>query len=195
MSLPQKIVSGGQTGADRAGLDFAIENGIEHGGWCPQGRRSEDGAIPAHYNLQETADWGYKDRTKLNVRDSDCTVIFNRGTHLSAGSALTLRCCERMDKPSLILHLPEAKDRSLAGQHVQGTQLAEFLAYYRPGVLNVAGNREVSSPGISEWVRGVLASAWQHYADAEKTTTPQRAQQSSLFDMFDSRERAARKGR
>lgn len=190
MSLPQKIVSGGQTGADRAGLDYAIENNIEHGGWCPQGRRSEDGAIPAHYNLRETADWGYKDRTKLNVRDSDCTVIFNRGTQLSSGSALTLRCCERMDKPSLVLHLPESKDRSLAGQHIQGQQLAEFLAFYRPAVLNVAGNREVSSPGISDWVRGVLASAWEHYAEATKTTTPNRAQQASLFGMLDARENA-----
>lgn len=192
MGLPNKIVSGGQTGADRAGLDFAIAQGLEHGGWCPQGRRSEEGVIPARYKLKETADWGYQERTKLNVRDSDATVIFNRGSALSSGSALTLRNCERMERPFVVLTVPDPSERSVAGQDTHGRQLAEFLAYYRPKTLNVAGNREETTPGISDWVREVLASAWVQFAEVEKKVAPARVQQSSLFDMLDAREASAR---
>jgi len=70
----QRIVSGGQTGADRAALDWAIENGIEHGGWCPHGRRAEDGHIEAHYQLRETPFSKYVQRSEWNVRDSDGTL-------------------------------------------------------------------------------------------------------------------------
>ena len=72
----KRIVSGGQTGADRAGLDFAIEHGLKHGGWCPKGRRAEDGRIPGRYELKETQATSYVRRTEWNVRDSDGTVIF-----------------------------------------------------------------------------------------------------------------------
>ena len=72
-----KIISGGQTGADRAALEFAIKQGIPHGGWCPKGRRSEDGQIDAKYQLQETPSSNYLQRTEWNVRDSDGTVIFS----------------------------------------------------------------------------------------------------------------------
>ena len=74
-SAPIKIVSGGQTGADRAALDWAIDHGTAHGGWCPRGRRAEDGAIPARYLLNETPSARYEERTEWNVRDSDGTVI------------------------------------------------------------------------------------------------------------------------
>ncbi|MCB1984487.1 MAG: hypothetical protein KDF49_03580, partial [Nitrosomonas sp.] len=67
----KKIMSGGQTGADRAALDWAIAHNVSHGGWCPAGRRAEDGVIPSHYDLQETDSKEYKQRTKWNVRDSD----------------------------------------------------------------------------------------------------------------------------
>src|SRR5262245_64267849 len=72
---PSKIVSGGQTGADRAALDWAIEHGFEHGGWCPLGRKAEDGAVPARYDLAETPTDRWEQRTEWNVRDSDGTVI------------------------------------------------------------------------------------------------------------------------
>ena len=81
-----KIVSGGQTGADRAGLDWAIRARIPHGGWCPKGRRAEDGLIPAQYQLIETPNRDYSQRTAWNVRDSDGTVIFSFGPSLSGGS-------------------------------------------------------------------------------------------------------------
>jgi len=73
----EKIVSGGQTGADRAALDWAIEHGIPHGGWCPKGRRAEDGPIDGRYQLQETPTANYVERTKSNARDTDGTVVFS----------------------------------------------------------------------------------------------------------------------
>jgi hypothetical protein len=78
-----KITSGGQTGADRAGLDWAIKNGIDHGGWCPKGRKAEDGTIQGQYQLQEASSGNYLQRTEWNVRDSDGTVIFSIGEELT----------------------------------------------------------------------------------------------------------------
>lgn len=82
----EKIVSGGQTGVDRAGLDFAIALGIPHGGWCPKGRKAEDGPIDNRYQLQETPRADYLQRTEWNVRDNDGTVIFTVNATLSGGS-------------------------------------------------------------------------------------------------------------
>jgi hypothetical protein len=182
--LPNKIISGGQTGADRAGLDYAIENNIEHGGWCPAGRRSEEGIIPTRYQLEETrGDSGYQKRTKLNVSDSHATLIFNRGMRLSAGCALTLRSCERSEKPFLIVTVPEAQAAvTPAAMAAEGRKIAEFLAYHRPEVLNIAGNREQTTPGIHAWVKLALASAWDQYADAEKRVTPA-GKQEGLFGL------------
>ena len=73
----EKIVAGGQTGADIAALDFAIERSIPHGGWCPLGRKAEDGTIDPRYTLKETPSSGYVQRTEWNVRDSDGTVGFS----------------------------------------------------------------------------------------------------------------------
>lgn len=160
MILPKKIISGGQTGADRAGLDFAIERDIPHGGWCPRGRRSEEREpIPAIYNLKETAHWGYAERTERNVADSDATLIFNLrpGRSLSPGCALTMRTCAALRKPYLLVRPtfgPDAAKRC-------ADDVAQFLCEYRPSVLNVAGNREESVPGIAAFVRNVLAQAWE----------------------------------
>jgi hypothetical protein len=81
-----RIVSGGQTGADRAALDWAINAGLEHGGWCPKGRKAEDGVIRPQYVLKESSSANYVQRTEWNVRDSDGTVIFSLAEHLSGGS-------------------------------------------------------------------------------------------------------------
>ena len=85
-----KIVSGGQTGADRAALDWAINNGVLYGGWCPKGRTAEDGPIDSGYQLQESHSSNYLQRTEWNVRDSDGTVIFSVGKRLSGNSFETL---------------------------------------------------------------------------------------------------------
>jgi len=98
-TMIQKIISGAQTGADRAGIDAAIESGIEYGGWVPEGRKAEDGIVPEKYNkLQEMTRGGYPERTEQNVIDSDGTVIFGYGK-LTTGSALTLKLAEQHEKP------------------------------------------------------------------------------------------------
>ena len=79
----ERIVSGGQTGADRAALDIAIRHGITHGGWCPKGRRAEDGPISCQYALTETPSEQYIQRTEWNVRDSDGTVVFTLNTDVT----------------------------------------------------------------------------------------------------------------
>src|SRR5437870_10377236 len=93
-----KIISGGQTGVDRAALDVALELGLPCGGWCPRGRRAEDGPIPERYPLQEMKSPAYPPRTARNVRDSDGTVILTRGQP-DRGTALTIELAERYRKP------------------------------------------------------------------------------------------------
>ena len=90
-----KLVSGGQTGADRAGLDAAIELGLSYGGWCPNGRRAEDGTIPARYALAETPSANCLQRTEWNVRDSDGTVVFTLGEAATGGSRKTVEIARR----------------------------------------------------------------------------------------------------
>jgi hypothetical protein len=103
-----KIVSGGQTGADRGGLDAAIELGIPHGGWCPKGRKAEDGAIPLTYDLTETGSADYRVRTEKNVLDSDATAIFTCG-ELSGGSKLTADLAEKHGKPWIHIDILRGK--------------------------------------------------------------------------------------
>ena len=128
-----KIISGGQTGADRAALDFAIEHGIPHGGWCPKGRRAEDGPIDSKYQLQETPNCDYLQRTEWNVRDSDGTVIFSIGEHLTGGSLLTLNFAQREEKPWRILSATAIEDAP--------DRLWSFIEDNHIQVLNVAGPR------------------------------------------------------
>jgi hypothetical protein len=151
--IPQKFTSGGQTGADRAGLDGAIALGIPHGGWCPAGRKSEDGAIPEQYCLKETASDRYDQRTMMNVIEGDGTVVFNRGGRLSAGSRLTVRLCQDANRPCLVL------DCSNFEQDVE--KFKNWLEQVKPTVLNIAGNRESVSPGIGDYVRQVL---WETFS-------------------------------
>jgi hypothetical protein len=103
-AIPNKIVSGGQTGADRAALDWALAHGVECGGWCPKGRRAEDGVIPIAYPLTETPSSDYAQRTEWNVRDSDATVIFSLAPRLTGGSRLTRDLAARHGRPFLHLH-------------------------------------------------------------------------------------------
>lgn len=140
--IPSRIVSGGQTGVDRAALDVAIASGIEHGGWCPAGRLAEDGVVPLQYDLQETDSKEYPLRTELNVADSDATLILYEGK-LKGGTLLTQKICKRMHKPFLAL----AIDRK-PHDHNQVDQVRHWLFMQRPPILNVAGPRESTCPGI-----------------------------------------------
>src|SRR4051812_32778465 len=113
-TIIKKIISGGQTGADRAALDVAITVGIPHGGWCPRGRLAEDGLIDERYQLAETLDADSARRTEWNVRDSDGTVIFSMKDKLSGGSARTEEFALKYAKPCL--HLSREKDGDTATQ-------------------------------------------------------------------------------
>src|SRR6266852_5932705 len=104
-----KIVSGGQTGVDRAALDVALELGIPCGGWCPKGRRAEDGSIPDHYPLRETSTAFYPQRTEWNVRDSDGTLVLTLGRP-DGGTALTIELARRLPKPFLAVNLKKSPD-------------------------------------------------------------------------------------
>lgn len=138
-----KIVSGGQTGVDRAALDAAIELGIPHGGWCPRGRTAEDGTIPARYQLAETESSDYAVRTELNVLDSDATLILCCGRPCG-GTELTLRLAQGHAKPHLVVDLDRPSHLDEIRRWIAGP------ASGCPGVavLNVAGPRESQSPGI-----------------------------------------------
>lgn len=97
-----KIVSGGQTGVDRAALDAAIEMKIEHGGWCPKGRLAEDGCIGDCYHLKESKTSDYETRTEKNVVDSDGTLIITRQKP-NGGTLLTIIYCAKHGKPVLLV--------------------------------------------------------------------------------------------
>jgi hypothetical protein len=147
----RKIVSGGQTGVDRAALDVALELDIPCGGWCPMGRRAGDGVIPARYHLQETGSADYAERTRLNVLDSDATLILNRG-ELAGGTALTARLAGLNGKPCLVVQLDAAPDTG---------KVVEWLHGHGVHILNVAGPRETQQPGIHAQASGFLLKLLQ----------------------------------
>ena len=136
----KKIVSGGQTGVDRAGLDAAIQHNIPHGGWCPRERHAEDGRIEDKYQLTETASHDYALRTEYNVRDSDGTLILNRGK-LEGGTAYTAHVAEYMHKPCLIIDISLSPDPE---------EVLDWVKNNKIQTLNIAGPRESKSPGIYE---------------------------------------------
>jgi hypothetical protein len=141
-----RIVSGGQTGVDRGALDAAMSLGIPHGGWCPLGRLAEDGAIPDCYQLRETSSPDYRVRTEQNVIDSDGTLIFFRQS-LHGGTELTRRLASQHGRPHLLVNTLEPADvRSIRA----------WLIRERIAVLNVAGPRESSAPGIQLEVDALL---------------------------------------
>ena len=112
-TLAIKIVSGGQTGADRAALDFAIEHGIAHGGWCPKGRPAEDGTIDPRYKLQVTPSSDYVQRTEWNVRDSDGSVVFSIAAALTGGSKETVERLGRLKRSLRVQYVRLYRAKSL----------------------------------------------------------------------------------
>ena len=146
MTMIERIVSGGQTGADRAALDWAIAHGVSHGGWCPDGRKAEDGVIPAGYRVEELPGAGYRQRTKANVRDSDATLIISLADELSGGSLATAKFADELRKPWL--HLSSNIDWKV--------RLDEWVTQHSIRVLNVAGPRASKEPAVGEFVCVVL---------------------------------------
>jgi hypothetical protein len=135
-----KVISGGQTGVDRAALDTALELGLSCGGWCPQGRLAEDGMIPPYYPIQETPSADYPQRTEWNVRDSDGTLVLTKGSP-TGGTAFTVEVAARLDRPCLIIDLADPPDISVVRTWVTDHDIR---------ILNIAGPRESIFAGIYE---------------------------------------------
>ena len=146
-----KIISGGQTGADRAALDAAIERSIPHGGWLPRGRKAEDGPVPKHYRLQEMASPKYRDRTRKNILDSDGTLIVSFGP-LTGGSALTEALAICHNRPCLHLDMEHISlDKAVAA-------LEQWLQKFGISTLNVAGPRASGEPRVYNTVKEILTN-------------------------------------
>lgn len=135
MKRIKKIISGAQTGADRAAFDFALENGIEIGGFVPKNRLAEDGATPARYpNLRETDTENHSERTELNVRNSDATLILSHGK-LMGGSLLTLQFAEKHQKPFLQIDFADLNNEQAVKKAGNWLDSIDCIA------LNIAGSR------------------------------------------------------
>ena len=164
---PWKIVSGGQTGVDRAGLTTAMSYYIETGGWVPKGRLAEDGVVPeGFYTLKECPTGGFRERTRMNVVDSDATLILVDTLPLTGGTAYTADYAAKNGRPSKIVLLSDAD---------AVTQIRDWMLSLedsvRPGqadriVLNVAGPRESGSPGIFERAKKTLLSVFTFFRNS-----------------------------
>lgn len=143
------IISGGQTGVDRAALDVAIEFKIPHGGFVPKGRLAEDGKLPRHYKVKEMSSQDYAERTRANVDWADATLIIYRG-RLMGGTLLTWEYAKNRGKPALLV------DLSTLSQEGALEKIHAWLAEWQPSILNIAGPRESTQPGIYEASRSLL---------------------------------------
>jgi hypothetical protein len=152
-----KVVSGGQTGVDRAALEAALALGLSVGGWCPAGRRAEDGVIPDCFPLQETPSPDYAERTEWNVRDCDATLIVHRGS-LAGGTKLTAELARRYGRPLLCLDLSVRGDTS---------EVVRWLRLNKVATLNCAGPRESQMPGIQTQARDLLLRLFLAWTGAE----------------------------
>jgi hypothetical protein len=130
-----KIISGGQTGVDRAALDVAMKHGIDCNGWCPAGRLDEFGRIPDRYPVKELEQGGFAERTLANVKDADGTVIiyFNK---LHGGSAQTLQFCIEQNKPHQLIDAAKTSPNDAA------QSILDFVREHKIDILNVAGPRQ-----------------------------------------------------
>ena len=155
-----KIVSGGQTGVDQAALDVAIAMGIDCGGWCPLGRRSEEGPIDMKYSLKETPTRDYPQRTEWNIRDSDGTLILTRGKP-DGGTALTRRLARALKKPCRTVDF-EKRDFPEV--------VAAWLCENEILTLNVAGPRESSQIGIHDEAAEYLKMVFEAWKRKRETS-------------------------
>lgn len=149
----EKIISGGQTGADRAALDFAIKHKIPHGGWVPKGKLAEDGPLPAKYKVTEMPTDSYTERIEQNVIDSDGTVIISR-SKLTGGSAYTVKMAKKHNRPYFHVDLKQYEVLPAA------LEILSWLGENNIKVLNVAGPRASKDPKIYDAVKEVLTGLW-----------------------------------
>lgn len=146
-----RIVTGGQTGVDRAALDAALQSGVEAGGWCPQGRLAEDGPIPEKYPVTELPNAGYRQRTRRNVIDSDGTAIICFGAP-SGGTELTMLFCIKERRPHVLIDAEQLSvDRA-------SREIRRFIDAAAISVLNVAGPRASGEPRAYTYANKVILS-------------------------------------
>ena len=180
-----KIVSGGQTGSDRAGLDVAIKLKIPHGGWCPRGRMAEDGVIPNKYLLECPTDSDsdlsesniYNERTKLNIRDSDGTLIFvptwPLPESITDGTNLTIHETENRNKPHFIVDISKNQSPHL---------IADWIIKNKISVLNIAGPRESQCPGIYAETFSCLENLFQFMLEKKMISNSSNRYSPTLFN-------------
>ncbi len=159
-----RVISGGQTGVDRGALDAALATGVPCGGWCPRGRRAEDGPVPSRYPLRELPG-GYTDRTRANVVRSDATLVLHFG-RLFGGTATTVRFARRWRRPTRIV------DLSAAGADLLRYRVAQWLLCERIRTLNVAGPRERQVPGAAAAARRWLTPLLRTVAAGRRRRNP-----------------------
>ena len=161
---PWKIVSGGQTGVDRAGLAAAMSYSIETGGWTPCGRLAEDGVVPeGFYTLRECPTGGFRERTRMNVVDSDATLILVDTLPLTGGTAYTADYAAKIGRPCKVALLSDADAVIQIRDWMLSLEDSVRLGQTDQIVLNVAGPRESGSPGIFERVRKTLLSVFAFF--------------------------------
>lgn len=159
----QEIVSGGQTGVDRAALDVAIELKITHGGWCPYQRKAEDGTIPEKYSLKEApapsflenfdSDAIYKIRTELNAKDSDGTLIITKDDPIG-GTLFTIEMLKKYNKPYIIYKISD---------NTEIIDIVNWIIKNQIHKLNIAGPRASQAPGIYNDTYNILRQVLNHH--------------------------------
>lgn len=149
MSPDIRIITGGQTGADRGAMQAALDRGIPCGGWCPEGRKAEDGSIPLIYPVRELPGGDYAERTVRNALEADASCIVRFDT-TDPGSKLATAACRREEKPYLYLEAHETEAETAA------MELLEFVKANSVHVLNVSGPRASLHPAAAAWTRAVV---------------------------------------
>lgn len=154
------VISGGQTGADLSGLCAAERCGIATGGWAPKGYRTEKGkqlCLKTRFGLKEHADWRYDPRTRLNVQESDVTIILSPVAK-SSGTKLTIGACNGNSPKKPYLLVQDVTQTKECIDEVVG-----FLIKHAPKIINIAGNRETVYPGLTRIGRDILIEVFKQY--------------------------------
>lgn len=163
--MVNRIISGGQTGADRGGLLAAIELNILHGGYCPKGRKAEDGRIPDRFQMTESNSASYPYRTKHNVREADATIVFS-WSPLQKGSLLTVDTALRLHKPLHLVVLDNVAGTFPNLRDLEKREAIGWLELVTPSTLNVAGSRESRRPGTEQLVKQFLVEVLEDWGQA-----------------------------